>query len=369
METLSMLKVGYTLLRSETPATDLVNAFMDWAARRSLLLLAVLMPPYAAYSLAASTSLSAAAAPEDVAGKVVLVTGASSGIGEQLAYSYARRGARLALVARREASLRDVAAAARAAGSPDVLVVAGDVARADDCRRFVRATVEHFGRLDHLVNNAGLANVCWFEEVPDVADFKQVLDVNFWGTVYPTHAAIPHLKESGGKIFVNSSASAVLAMPRMSFYNASKAAVLNFAETLRMELHGEVGVTVATPGWVESEMTKGKHLSKYGKMEVDQDTRDAQVGVFPVERGERCAEAIVDAMVRGRRRVSVPAWYRAMFLWRTMAPEVADACQRLFYRRSGRGQLQMRARRVLKVTGAKAVLQPPSLQSSEIKME
>ncbi|KAF0924968.1 hypothetical protein E2562_015034 [Oryza meyeriana var. granulata] len=343
METLSMLKVGYTLLRSETPATDLVNAFMDWAARRSLLLLAVFMPPYCAYKLASSAL--AAAAPEDVGGKVVLITGASSGIGEQIAYRYARHGARLALVARREASLRDVAARARELGSPDVLVVPGDVARPDDCRRFVKATVEHFGRLDHLVNNAGLANVCWFEEVPDVADFKQVLDVNFWGTVHPTHAALPHLKESGGKIFVNSSAVAVLAMPRMSFYNASKAAVLNFAETLRVELHGEVGVTVATPGWIESEMTKGKHLSIDGTVEVDQDTRDcvfvqAQVGVFPVERGGRYAEAIVDAVRRGRRRVTVPAWYRAMFLWRAMAPEVTGACQRVFYRRSsGRGRV------------------------------
>ena len=75
-----MLKVGYTVLRSETPATDLVNTFMDWAARRSLLLLALFMPPYHVYKLAASAA--ATVAPEDVAGKVVLITGASSGIGE-----------------------------------------------------------------------------------------------------------------------------------------------------------------------------------------------------------------------------------------------------------------------------------------------
>lgn len=80
MEMLSMLKVGYTILRSETPATDLVNTFMDWAARRSLLLLAIFLPPYYVYKLA--TSAFAVVAPEDVAGKVVLVTGASSGIGE-----------------------------------------------------------------------------------------------------------------------------------------------------------------------------------------------------------------------------------------------------------------------------------------------
>ncbi|VAH31851.1 unnamed protein product [Triticum turgidum subsp. durum] len=360
MEMLSMLKVGYTVLRSETPATDLVNTFMDWAARRSLLLLALFMPPYHVYKLAASAA--ATVAPEDVAGKVVLVTGASSGIGEQIAYQYAKKGARLALVARRQGSLHEVAAKATDLGSPDVLVVPGDVARPEDCKAFVQATVERFGRLDHLVNNAGLANVCWFEEVPDVAGFKQ--------TVHPTHAALPHLKRSRGKIFVNSSAAAVLAMPRMSFYNASKAAVLSFAETLRMELGDEVGVTVATPGWIESEMTKGKHLSKEGRVEVDQDTRDAQVGLFPVVRAERCAEAIVDAVCRGRRSVTVPLWYRALFLWRSLAPEVGDVLQRMFYRRSsGDGGSQMRARRVLEVTGAKRVLQPPSLHTADIKRE
>ncbi|KAM0864155.1 hypothetical protein ACQ4PT_044109 [Festuca glaucescens] len=368
MEMLSMLKVGYTVLRSETPATDLVNTFMDWAARRSLLLLVVFMPPYYVYKL--TSSALATVAPENVAGKVVLITGASSGIGEQIAYQYAKKGARLALVARREGSLHEVAAKATDLGSPDVLVVPGDVARPEDCKAFVQATVEHFGRLDHLVNNAGLASVCWFEEVPNVADLKQVLDVNFWGTVHPTHAALPHLKNSGGKIFVNSSAAALLAMPRMSFYNASKAAVLNFAETLRMELGGEVGVTVATPGWIESEMTKGKHLSMEGRMEVDQDTRDAQVGLLPVVRAERCAEAIVDAVCRGRRSVTVPVWYRALFLWRAFAPEVGDIFQRVFYRRTaGDGGSQMRARRVMELTGAKRVLQPPSLYTSEIKRE
>jgi hypothetical protein len=80
MEMLSMLKVGYTILRSETPATDLVNTFMDWAARRSLVLLAIFLPPYYIYKL--TTSAFAAAVPEDVAGKVALITGASSGIGE-----------------------------------------------------------------------------------------------------------------------------------------------------------------------------------------------------------------------------------------------------------------------------------------------
>lgn len=181
---------------------------------------------------------------------------------------------------------------------------------------------------------------------------------------------------------------------------ASKAAVLNFFETLRMELRDEVGVTIATPGWIESEMTKGKHLSKEGTVEVDQNMRDvstltcavmclclktsnnprmpnelwivvqAQVGLFPVVRAERCAEAIVDAVCRGRRHLTVPLWYRAMFLWRMLAPEVADFSQRVFYRRTGGdGDRQARARRFLEATGAKGLLQPASLHSSDIKRD
>ncbi|KAJ1270681.1 hypothetical protein BS78_06G070500 [Paspalum vaginatum] len=390
MEMLSMLKVGYTILRSETPATDLVNTFMDWAARRSLMLLAVFLPPYYVYKLTMwlgewlHPGCEIRVRHPRWGWFSFLLCGPGPGSARQIAYQYARKGARLALVARRERSLHDVAARAKDVGSPDVLVVAGDVSNLEDCQRFVQATVEHFGRcklcpsaifLDHLVNNAGIANVCWFDEVPDVADFKQIMAVNFWGAVHPTHYALPHLKKSGGKIFVNSSAAAVLAMPRMSFYNvhsstASKAAVLNFFETLRIELRGEVGITIATPGWIESEMTKGKHLSKDGAVEVDQDTRDAQVGVLPVVRSERCAEAIVDAICRGRRHLTVPLWYRALFLWQLLAPEVGDFGQRVFYRRAAGGTLdQAKARRLLEFTGTKGLLQPASLRTSDIKRD
>ena len=89
-------------------------------------------------------------------------------------------------------------------------------------------------------------------------------------------------------------------------------------------------------------------------------------------RAERCAEAIVDAVCRGRRHLTVPLWYRALFLWRMLAPEVGDFTQRVFYRRTGggsHGDQQAKARRFLEATGAKGVLQPASLQSSDIKRD
>lgn len=96
----------------------------------------------------------------------------------------------------------------------------------------------------------------------------------------------------------------------------------------------------------------------------------AQVGLFPVVRAARCAEDIVDAICRGRRHLTVPLWYRALFLWRTLAPEVTDLSQRLFYRRTAGGPgNQAKAKRFLEFTGAKGVLQPASLHSSDIKRE
>lgn len=96
----------------------------------------------------------------------------------------------------------------------------------------------------------------------------------------------------------------------------------------------------------------------------------AQVGLFPVVCGERSAEAIVDAICRGRRHLTVPLWYRALFLWRVLAPEVTDLSQRLFYRHTaGSHGHQAKAKRLLEFTGAKGVLQPASLHTSDIKRE
>ncbi|XP_072960430.1 11-beta-hydroxysteroid dehydrogenase A-like [Typha angustifolia] len=348
---------------------DLITNFMNLVAPpTALITLFLFVPPFYFFKL--FLSFLASLFPEDITHKVVLITGASSGIGEQLAYQYAKKGAALALVARREASLREVADRAQDLGSPNVLVIRADVGKPDDCRRFVEETISHFGRLDHLVNNAGIANICYFEEASDITNFTQVMDINFWGSVYPTYYALPHLKRTGGKILVNASAAGWSPMPRMSFYNASNAALINFYETLRIELGREVGVTIATPGWIASEMTKGKHLSKHGRMEVDQELRDAQISLFPVVHTEECAKAMMDAACRGDRTVTVPAWFRVLYLWRVFAPEVFDWCYRMLYVTSpGAHHGESPSKKLVDMTGAKEFLYPSSIKSPEIKNE
>ncbi|GAB2221371.1 hypothetical protein Drorol1_Dr00012547 [Drosera rotundifolia] len=213
---------------------------------------------------------------EKVAGKVVLITGASSGIGEHVAYEYARRGACLAFVARRKNLLQEVADRARYLESPDVIVIPADVSKVEDCKRFVDETVNHFARLDHLVNNAGIANMNMFEEADDIKKLAPVMETNFWGSVNSTYFALPHLRKSRGKVLVTASAAGWLTAPRLSFYSASKAAVIIFFETLRIELGSDVGITTVSPGLTESEITRGKFLSKEAITVLDQDMRDVR---------------------------------------------------------------------------------------------
>ncbi|ERN06302.1 11-beta-hydroxysteroid dehydrogenase 1B [Amborella trichopoda] len=306
---------------------------------------------------------------DDMRGKVVLITGASSGIGEHMAYQYAKRGARLVLIARREQSLQEVAEKARSLGSPDVIVVHADVTRVDECKRFIDETINHFGRLDHLVNNAGIVSLCMFEEVTDITKLEPVMDVNFWGSVYPTYYAIPHLRKVRGKIVANASAAGWLPTARMSIYNASKAAMINFFDTLRMEVGPEIGITIATPGWIESEMTRGKFLNKEGEMVVNEETREVQVGPMPIGYTQGCAEAIVKGACIGDRNVTEPFWFRVMFWYRLLVPEVMEWCYRLLYVTKPWGSRYPPSKKILYATGAEKVLYPTSIQSEETKSD
>ncbi|VAI27488.1 unnamed protein product [Triticum turgidum subsp. durum] len=218
------------------------------------------------------------AAGEDLRGKVVLITGASSGIGEHLAYEYARKGACVALVARTEIALRAVAKTARELGAPDTLVVPADITNVEEAKRAVEETLAHFGKLNHLVANAGVWSSCFFEEITNVSAFQNVMDLNFWGAVYPTYFALPYLKASRGNIVVTASVAGRVPVARMSFYNASKAAVIRFYETLRAELGPHVRVTILMPGYVVSNLTMGKGVQKDGNVGFDEEARDDKRG-------------------------------------------------------------------------------------------
>ncbi|XP_024534787.1 11-beta-hydroxysteroid dehydrogenase-like 5 [Selaginella moellendorffii] len=156
---------------------------------------------------------------ENVRGKVAVITGASSGIGEYMAYEYGKRGAKVVLCGRRENQLKNVQERVGSEGATDTLVVVADVSREEECKKVVDETINTLGKIDHLVCNHGIANSFFVEEAKGLEIFRKIMDVNFMGCVYTTYFALPHLRKSRGKIVVTASTASWLPIPRMSIYN------------------------------------------------------------------------------------------------------------------------------------------------------
>lgn len=183
---------------------------------------------------------------------VALITGASSGIGEALARRYAAAGYAVVLAARRREALEELAAELNRACGVPCLPVMADVAREADCRAFVCQAAEKLGRIDVLVNNAGLSMRAPFAEV-EMSVLERLMQVNFWGAVYCTQAALPWLLRSRGSIVGVSSVAGFRGLPYRTGYSASKFALQGFLESLRTELLPTgVHVLTACPGFTRS---------------------------------------------------------------------------------------------------------------------
>ena len=181
-------------------------------------------------------------------GKVVLITGASSGIGLALAKVYFEEGYRLSLVARSFDKLHEI----RKELNPEadrICIVCADVSIEADCKRAIDETVRHFGDLHLLINNAGFTMRALFGEV-DLAVMHRIMDVNFWGAVHCTHYAMPLLLKNKGSVVGISSVAGYKGLPTRSGYSASKFALEGFLETLRIEnLKTGLHVLIARPGF------------------------------------------------------------------------------------------------------------------------
>lgn len=183
--------------------------------------------------------------------KVIIVTGASSGIGLASARLFGTLGARLCLAARSEDRLREIAAEIEAGGA-EVLCVKTDVTSEEDCRSLIERTVGRFGRIDILVNNAGLSMRAMFRDL-DLDVLRRLMDVNFWGTVYCTKYALPYLLETKGSVVGVISIAGFTGLPARTGYSSSKYAVRGFLDTLRIEhLYDGLHVMVFAPGFTAS---------------------------------------------------------------------------------------------------------------------
>ena len=187
--------------------------------------------------------------------KVVIITGASSGIGLACAYEFAKNGAQLSLAARNIDKLLEVQKDIQAQGGK-VLVVQTDVSDELDCKTLIEKTISEYGRIDVLINNAGISMRALFKDA-DLSVIKQLMDVNFWGTVYCTKYALPHLLNARGSVAGVSSIAGYIGLPGRTGYSASKFAMHGFLEALRTEnLKTGLHVLIAAPGFTASNIRK-----------------------------------------------------------------------------------------------------------------
>ena len=249
---------------------------------------------------------------------VVIITGASSGIGRELAFQLADQGAYLSLGARDQARLEVVATQCQARGG-HAIITPTDVTNQAQCQTLVEHTVKEYGHIDTLVNNAGISMRALFEDLQDLSILERLMQVNFFGSVYCTHYALPYLKETKGRIVVVASLTAINGVPTRIGYAASKHAVKGFFDSLRIELADSgVTVTISYPDFVATEARQNA-LGADGKP-----IGDSPLDEHKVMSVERCAQLLVQAM-EGRKREDKQTWKASLGPWlKLIAPGLVD---------------------------------------------
>jgi short-subunit dehydrogenase len=262
---------------------------------------------------------------------VVLITGASSGIGAALARELAREGAKLVLLARRRERLEALSAELTAAGS-QVLVHVGDVTQRAELDAAVALAVAHYGRLDMAVANAGFGVVGPVEKL-GVGDYRRQFDTNVFGVIETIQAALPELRKTRGRLVLIGSVAGYISMPNASPYSMSKYAVRALADALRPELrpHG-VAVTLISPGFITSEIRQIDNRGVYHPVEKN------PLPAWLVMPAEVAARKIVSAVYR-RRREAIITGHGKLLVWlQRFAPWVL----RLAAHRGVRGRAEPR---------------------------
>lgn len=246
-------------------------------------------------------------------GKVVIITGASSGIGKALAYVLAQKQCKLVLAARSLEQLEELQAELTAKGT-EVLVVKTDVADEANCQQLIEATLAKFGRIDVLINNAGISMRAMFEDASlDV--IRKLMDVNFWGTVYCTKYALPWVLKTKGSVVGVISIAGYIGLPGRTGYSASKFAVRGFLDTLRVEnLKNDLHVLVAAPGFTASNI-RNTALQADGSMQGHSPRNESgmmsaeAVAIAITKAIEKRKRSIILTFTEGKLTVFLGKWF------------------------------------------------------------
>ncbi len=251
-------------------------------------------------------------------GDVVVITGASSGIGRATAHTFAGRGARLVLASRSQSSLEEVAAECTEHGAQEVLVMPTNVSDENQVLALVNAAVQTFGRIDVWVGAASVYSYGTVEQTPSQV-FRQILETNLLGQVYTARALLPQFRVQGlGTLIVVASVYSKITSPYVSPYIASKFGLLGFTEALRQELRGVEGINVCTvlPATIDTPIYQ--HAANYTGHQIHP--------LPPVVSPQRVARAIAGLAEHPRPTVVVGQIQRSFIPIHTLLPRLYDQC-------------------------------------------
>ncbi len=249
---------------------------------------------------------------------VIIITGASSGIGKELAFQLAKQGASLAVAARDIEKLNGVSDKCRSFGA-NVIAVQTDVTKKEQCENLINKTIAEFGKIDTLINNAGISMSAKLDEIKDIDLFEKIMNVNYLGSVYCTYYVLPYLKKSKGRIIAISSLTGLVGVPTRTGYAASKHAMMGFFDSLRIELlNSGITVTVVYPGFVQSEVREralGPDGKSVGKSHLDESK---------VMSTEKCAKKIINTSWKRKRQLIMTPKGKLGLLIKVIAPKLID---------------------------------------------
>lgn len=263
----------------------------------------------------------------NLANKVVLITGASSGFGEEAARLFVKEGCRVVLAARRLDRLQALAESLQSQGG-EALAFPVDITNRAEVELMVQSALDLYGQIDILFNNAGIGRVDWFENHTPERDIELLVQVNLIGLMQVTRAVLPHMLErSSGHIINMLSIAGLIAAPLISSYSASKSGARAFTDALRREV-APLGIRVSGiyPGSAATEF--GQHTGKnpaYNSLKKFINTRMSSKYV---------ARRVVDVAKRPRRSLVIPWWFRILTTFETLFPVVVDWILYFFTKRN-----------------------------------
>jgi len=254
--------------------------------------------------------------------KRIIITGASSGIGKEMAIQLSQQGSRLALASRNAGRLAEVAHLCQENGA-QAIHVPTDVSDASQCQNLIQKCVNHYGGIDLLVNNAGYSMWAKFEDITQMEVGEQLFQVKFFGSVYCTHAALPFLKASKGQIVTIGSITGKIGVPSRTYYSAANHALTGFFDALRAELYDDgITITMVYPGFIATQIRE-KAINSDGKPHGK--THISESKAMPVD---ICVRQILEATATKKRNVYLTLKDKMGTWLKVVSPSLLDYISR-----------------------------------------